>query len=120
LERENSLLVRVDENAGDEVLALLADGERTVDVAALDALEHLLDDLGLAGGVLAHHEEQALDDDGDADERQQQNRPHDFLAVDEEIHGRHIAAVFIFQEEREGGEVGDHKREVGNSVLVLG
>ena len=85
-----------------EILALLADGKGAVDVALLDALEHLLDDLGLAGAVLTDDEQETLDDNGDTDEGEQQNRPHDFFSGMEKVHHGHIASVFIFQENREG------------------
>src|SRR5206468_1465188 len=51
----------VDQNASDEVIALAADGESALDVATLDALEHLHDDLWFTARILAEREEHALD-----------------------------------------------------------
>jgi hypothetical protein len=56
----------------------------------LDALQHLLDDLGLAAGVLAEGEEEALDDDGEPDRRDEKDGPHDFAAGGKQLHRRFV------------------------------
>jgi hypothetical protein len=106
-ERVLAVAQAVDQNLGDEVLALAADRERTINVAALNGLEHLLDHFRFPIRVLADDEEQTLNHDRDGDERQQQNRPHDFFALDEKIHRGVVA-----EEEREGEALDDHRRKV--------
>jgi hypothetical protein len=78
---------RISEDAGNKVLAPLAEFNGAIDIAAFHALEHLLDDFRLAGGVLTNKENNALDDDSETNERDDQNGPHDDTTVVEELHG---------------------------------
>jgi hypothetical protein len=83
-------------------LLFLPRARAPVDVVLLDALEHLLDDLGLALAVLADEEEHPLDDHGQADGRQEQDGPHHEAAGGEQLHRRFV------QKNYEGKAMGDH------------
>ena len=76
----------VNENTGDVVGAFLAQGDGGGGIAGFDVFEHLFDDLGLAGGVFADEENRALDHDGDGEEGDHQNGPHDRAPVGEKLH----------------------------------
>ena len=84
------MLKAVDDDAGHRVVALLAEGEGALDVVLLNRLEHLRDHLGLALAVFADDEEEALDDHGQADRREQEDGPHDGAAGGEQLHRRFI------------------------------
>lgn len=58
----------VDQDAGNRVIALLAEREGRADVTFFDALEHLLDDFGFATAIFTDDEQHAFHHDGDAQE----------------------------------------------------
>jgi len=103
-ERVFFVIETVDQDAGDRVVALLAEGESRGNVTFFNALEHLFNDLGFATAIFTDNEEHALHHDRDAQERNQQDRPHDGTAMLEELHRSHVA-----KKKREGETLGDHR-----------
>ena len=112
-ERVFFVIETVDQDAGDRVIALLAEGESRGDVTFFNALEHLFNDLGFATAIFTDNEEHALHHDRDAQERNQQDRPHDGTAMLEELHRSHVA-----KKKREGETLGDHRIKKFMSFLL--
>ncbi len=106
----------VDEDAGHEVLALLAEFDGAGHVIGLHALQHLVHQLRVPAAVLPDDEENAFDGDGDEQERHEQDRPHDGSTVLEQFHRGHRAAVGIGQEDGERHLCRDHNA----GVYILG
>jgi len=67
-ERVFFIVQAVDQNAGNRVIALLAEREGRADVTFFDALEHLLDDFGFATAIFTDDEQHTFHHDGDAQE----------------------------------------------------
>ena len=117
-ERVVAIAQAVDEDLRDEILALLANGQCPLDIAALHRLEHFLDHRWLATRVFTNDKDNTFNHDRDHDERHQGHGPHDFFAFDEEVHRRGIT-----EEKREGEALDDHRRKVDfllSEVRVFG
>lgn len=106
-ERVFFVIETVDQDAGDRVVALLAEGESRGDITFFNALEHLFNDLGFATAIFTDNEQHSLHHDRDAQERNQQDRPHDGTAMLEELHRSHVA-----KKKREGETLGDHRIKI--------